>query len=128
MSDTALKIWSGVPDGAVLEVSLASTAETWTGGARLVVSDPDGSGTEQMWGHDDLRPGPKRCALEAPRGYTVRVRVGFAGTDQVWVTIEARIVKSDGSQFGSGYSYMVSGRSPEVERATIIAVTKKPDR
>jgi hypothetical protein len=101
--DTALKIWSGVPGGAVLEVSLASTAETWAGGARLIVSHPDGF-------------------------RTVRVRVGFAGSDQVWVTIAARIIKPDGSQFGSGYSYLVSGRSPEVERATIIAVTKKSDR
>jgi hypothetical protein len=126
--DTALKIWSGVPGGAVLEVSLASTAETWAGGARLIVSHPDGFRTEEMWGHADLHPGPKQRALEAPNGYTVRVRVGFAGSDQVWVTIAARIIKPDGSQFGSGYSYLVSGRSPEVERATIIAVTKKSDR
>ena len=125
MPDTALKIWSAVPDGSTLEVSLTSAAGSWAGGARLIVSEPDGSSSEEIWSHAELNPGPKESALETPNGYTVRVRVGFAGSEPVQVAIVARIVKGDGSQFGSGYSFPVSGSSSDVKRATIIAVTKK---
>jgi len=126
MADTALKIWSNVPDRSILEVWLESETDTWAGGARLVTSRPTGSQQEEQVVHAQLSPGPKRQTLVAGRGYTVRLRVAFAGSAATTVMMRARIVKPGGSTYGSPWGYRVRGTNAEVQRATVIAVAKPP--
>ncbi len=126
MSDTALKIWINVPDESRLEVSLDSEADSWSGNARLVTSPQSGSQQQVQWSHAQLHSGPKRHPLASGRGYTVRVRVAFTGEEAATVTMRSRIVKSNGTTYGAPWAYRVRGTNGEVQRATVIAVTKKP--
>ncbi len=126
MSDTALKIWTNIPDGSTLEVWLDSESDTWAGSARLLTSRPTGSQQQEQWSHSQLSPGPKRKKLVAGRGYTVRLTVAFAGADPATVTMRSRVVKADGSTFGAPWGYRVRGKAGRVDRATVIAVPKPP--
>jgi hypothetical protein len=125
MPDTALKIWVGIPAGSRLEVSIESASTQWGSDAHLVIAHPGGTQDEQDWSHDELHPGPRTLVLEGGNGYTVGVRVSFTGSVPVNATIRARVVKPDGSVYGSAYAYTVSGTAIEVARSSIIAVTKR---
>ncbi len=117
---SSLRAWQNVPDGSKLELRLECSGD-FVGGARLVTD----TGAEQQWAHTDLNPGPKRKTLRSPRDYVVRVRVGFVKSDQVSVTLVARIAKPDGNTHGNLYRHTVSGKREQVRRATIIVKTKK---
>ena len=118
---SAYKLWTKVPNGSRLEVSLDSEDEEFVGGARLV----DDQGVEEPWTHEQLHPGPMPRKLSVPRVYTVRVRVAFTGKETATVEIKARIVKQDGANHGDPYSYTVSGKNEDIERATIVIATLK---
>lgn len=119
---SSLQLWVRVPDRSELRVKVTPSSANVVTAAAVTI---DGLGPAQAleWSQTDLVPGPKTLALQRPGRYTVRVWCQFKGNTAATAVIEAEIAKSDGTTYGSPYSYTVSGAKDQVARATIIALT-----
>jgi hypothetical protein len=118
-----LQIWNRVPDRSTFELAVTgdgpAAKQTFVASARLLVDN----GAEEQWVDADLHPGPKTKRLASPRSYVVRIAVFFSG--QATATIQARILKPDGSVHANPYTFAVSGKNGDTQRATILIVTQK---
>jgi hypothetical protein len=117
-SAKALNVWSRVPAGCHLELGVGSGDATFLGynaNARVL----NATGDEEEWGHDDLRGKPKSYAIGSP--LEVRVAVTFAS--QGVAEVYARVVKADGTTYGSPYKCAIGGKAGDTGRVSILAMT-----
>ncbi|HEX9630835.1 MAG TPA: hypothetical protein VGA02_00110 [Gemmatimonadales bacterium] len=115
----SLQPWARVRTGSVLKVGVETADAGVTAGARVLVDHPDGTTEEFLWADGQLRPGPVELHLQAPRTYTVRVRVAFTAPEEAEAVIAAEIVRLDGTRHGLPYRFCVHGVQGQAGRATI---------
>jgi hypothetical protein len=75
--------------------------------------------------HKKIADGDARISLVSPRIYTAMLTVNFTGPANATVTLKARVVKPAGGVHGAPFSESITGKNPRVEKAALLAVTRK---
>ena len=117
-------IWTQVPDGSKLEVSVTLAANS--AGTAFVANaycDVD-QGTDEEWVHGDLVPGPKEKALVSPRMYGIRINALFADTKQTTVEVEARVIEPNGQTKEPRFCHQLSGTTGDTDFVRLMIATK----
>lgn len=132
-TDGNLSIWSRVPDGARLHLSVVDIDEDGneaTDGSHpvtavaRVLEHPTG---ESVWQDDVIHPGPRSTVLRTGVPCSLLVSVAFAGDARVqvksWIDKDGTV---GGTNFhGDPYCFPVQGTNGTVVTATIFAVPLK---
>jgi hypothetical protein len=104
------KDWINVPDGSSYELSLTTVQGAGTGSADIV----DDQGTQTTWNDAKIHPGPASLPLKSPRFYNVILTVALTKKGTNELKVEAKVVKPDGSAYGTNYVDTVKGKNGSI--------------
>lgn len=122
MSGNRFFTWFAVPDGSALKIKVTGSDSNFnvTG---VQITEPGGV---KNLSHAALVQGTSQ-KLVSPKAYSVNLAIVFLGqTTTTTVTVEASVIKPDGTPFGKPRPpYVTSGKNNAVDSSMIIAITKK---
>jgi len=113
--DGPAKIWMNVPDGSVLELSVAPKNPFAAAVARLSTI----GGKVEVWPHQDISPGPKiRPLASTEEKYVLSIVVAFDGDDPGKVGILARAVHQGATV--NTYFHVVGGARGDIKLSRVL--------
>ena len=101
----AVEFYEAVPDRSRLEVSFGPEKGPYTGTVLLITS---GDIDDETWKDAELRPGPRTHPLRSGRAYMLEMRQAFVKDGKG--TIEARVIKEDGSPYSTPKTWTIQGK------------------
>lgn len=123
-----LMMWRRIPPGCHLEVGVIP-AEGEFAAAGKVFTYGGGPTPDEDWPDKDLRPGPKSFDLKSKRDYVVDILVSFASALSTSATVQARVVKADGSVYSKPDERVLKGKNGDAPgTVSIVLISQKAAR
>ena len=122
-----LMMWRRIPPGSHVEVGVIPAGGEFAASGK-VYTYGGGPIPDEDWPDKDLRPGPKLFDLKSKRDYVVDVLVSFASTAPTSATVQARVVKADGSVYSKEDERTVKGKNGDAPgTVSIVLISRKVD-
>jgi hypothetical protein len=119
-----LMMWRRIPPGSRLEVAVTPAGGDFAAAGQIF--NYGSNARDGTWTDAQIHPGPKFLSIQTRRDYIVDVTVSFVSSDVSKATVDARVVKADGSVFSEPDTADLSGKNgdrPEI--VTIVLISRK---
>jgi hypothetical protein len=119
-----LMMWRRIPHGSRLEVAVTPAGGEFAATGQIF--NYGSNAQDGTWTDAQIHPGPKSLNLRTGRDYIVDVTVSFASSGVSKATVDARVVKADGSVFSEPDTADLSGKnSDRPQIVTIVLIGRK---
>ncbi len=113
-----IEMYENAPHGSTLEVRLTPQGGPFTGN---VLFSTSGDVPDVLWPDAEVRPGPKKQALEPDNAYMAEFNLAFM--DDATATIATQIRKQNGDLYSTPKVWEVTGKNGDVELRVLIIRT-----